>query len=69
MGPNETNEEALGRCDTKLLAARENEYLRYAHVSIGYHRLREEGVTVKDFLTIARRSKASNSGERSSILE
>jgi hypothetical protein len=68
-GPNETNEEALGRCYPKLLAAREKEYFRYSHVSIGYHRLREEGFTVKDFLTIARRSKASDSEERSSILE
>ena len=48
--PDESNEEALARCYSGLLLARERLYERYAHVIIDYHRRHKEGFGVSDIL-------------------
>jgi hypothetical protein len=51
-GPKETNEEALARRYPQLLIARQRLYEPYADVIIDYHRRREEGFGVEDFLNL-----------------
>ncbi|MCB0227268.1 MAG: hypothetical protein KDI02_26465, partial [Anaerolineae bacterium] len=48
--PGESNEAALARCYPKLLAARTKQYKQWAEVTLDYHRLRQPGFTVDDFL-------------------
>ncbi len=47
---NETNEEALARCYSRLLSSRERLYEQYADVTIDYNRLNQDGFGVNDFL-------------------
>lgn len=49
-GPNETNEEALARCYSRLLSSRERLYEQYADVTIDYYRLNQDGFGVNEFL-------------------
>jgi len=48
--PGETDQVALARCYPLLLATREAQYIRYADVSLDYHRRRRAGFGVEDFL-------------------
>lgn len=56
-GPREANEEALARCYSRLLTARQRLYEPYADVTIDYYRRREEGFGVEDFLNRIRIGK------------
>jgi shikimate kinase len=51
--PEETNEQALARCYPQLLASREQQYKRLAHVTISYYKHREAGFEVGEFLSEA----------------
>lgn len=48
--PDETNEDALARCYSELLADRERQYKRHAHVTIPYTQYRKMGWKTVDFL-------------------
>ena len=48
--PHETNRDALARCYPMLVAERERLYEQLSDVTIDYHRRRERGFTVHDFL-------------------
>jgi len=50
--PGETNQEALARCYSHLLSARQRLYARYADVEIDYYRRNERNFSVTDFLHI-----------------
>lgn len=49
-GSNETNEEALARCYSRLLSSRERLYEQYADVTIDYYGLNQDGFAINDFL-------------------
>ncbi len=51
--PDETNEQALARCYPKLLASRDAEYRKAAHVTISYHSHRAAQFQIRDFLRCA----------------
>lgn len=51
--PDETNEQALARCYPQLLASREQQYRKFAHVTIRHYKHRRTGFSVKDFLSEA----------------
>jgi shikimate kinase len=53
----ETNEEALARCYALLLSAREEVYIRLAHVSIDYEDRRREDFTIKNFIDTVNRAR------------
>ena len=48
--PGETNEQALARCYPQLLASRERQYERLAHVTISYYKHRKDGFGVEELL-------------------
>jgi shikimate kinase len=48
--PEETNQQALARCYPQLLASREHQYKKLAHVTISYYKHREAGFEVEEFL-------------------
>ncbi len=48
--PDETNVQAMARCYPLLLASREDQYRKLAHVTISYYHHRRPGFTVQDFL-------------------
>lgn len=48
--PDETNEDALARCYSELLADRERKYERHAHITIPYNQYRKKGWATADFL-------------------
>ena len=48
--PDETNEQALARCYPLLLASRETQYERLAHVTMSYYRHRSGQFGVEEFL-------------------
>jgi len=52
--PHEANREALAHCYPMLVRAREREYEQLADVTIPYHRHREQGFSVDDFLHAVR---------------
>ena len=52
--PEETNEQALARCYPQLLASRELQYQKLAHVTISYYKHRKAGFDVEEFLSEAR---------------
>ena len=51
----ETNQEALARCYSQLLSARERLYARYADVEIDYYRQNEKGFSLTDFLHVVQK--------------
>ncbi len=54
--PAETIEAALARCYSELMAERERLYEQYAHVTIAYHRHRNQNWKVADFLDAIKKS-------------
>lgn len=48
--PGETNDEAMARCYQDLVTARERLYEKHAGLTVDYHRCREEGFGVREFL-------------------
>lgn len=50
--PHESNEAALARCYPQLLNSRSRKYEQLAEVTLDYHRLRQEGFGVADFLKL-----------------
>lgn len=52
--PHETNRESLARCYPTLVREREREYEQLSEVTIDYHRRREKGFGVHDFLNAVR---------------
>ena len=48
--PGETNEQALARCYPQLLASRELQYEKLAHVTISYYKHRKAGFGVEELL-------------------
>jgi shikimate kinase len=48
--PDETNAQAMARCYPELLASREGQYEKLAHVTISYYRHRRAGFSVEEFL-------------------
>jgi shikimate kinase len=49
--PEETNEQAMARCYPQLLASREQQYKKLAHVTISHYKHREAGFEVEEFLS------------------
>lgn len=52
--PHETDSEALVRCYPMLVRERERDYEQLAEVTIAFHRRREQGFSVDDFLHVVR---------------
>ena len=48
--PDETNDQAMARCYPELLASREGQYEKLAHVTISYYHHRQAGFRVEEFL-------------------
>ncbi len=57
--PDEKNEDALARCYPELLAERERQYKRFAHVTIAYKNHRQKGWGVADLLDAVKISRQS----------
>jgi shikimate kinase len=49
-GPEETDEQALARCYPQLLASREQQYKKLAHVTISHYKHRKAEFEVEEFL-------------------
>lgn len=49
--PGETDMQALGSCYPKLLADRSGRYAKFAHVTLGFHDLRDPNFTVANFMS------------------
>jgi len=51
--PEETNDQALARCYPQLLASREQQYKKLAHVTVSHYKRHKAGFKVEEFLSEA----------------